>query len=134
MVKFYCKVGNFCQFVKGSVPEHYAHKKDAVIVTPQAANENVEHTSVVTPFGFFLLMAFFAAFVVSIAVLSRKVMKRADGKTNDPEFIIELEDDDDVLFDDIDDYNYGLQIDNPDSVHGAEKKSGSGAQKPKQIT
>ena len=75
-------------------------------------------------------MAFFAAFVVSIAGLSGKVIKRADGKTNSPEFVIELEDEDDILFDAIDDYNYGLQIENPDSVHGAEKKSGT----PKQIT
>jgi len=124
--------GKYCQFVKGTAPEQYTRKSDNALTIPQAAHDNVEHTSVVTPFGLFFLMAFFAAFVVSIAVLSRKVMKNADGKMNGPEFVIELEDDDDVLFDDIDDYNYGLQIENPDSVHGAEKKSTS--TKPKQIT
>jgi len=131
--------GTFCQFVKNTVPEEWARNKQDVLsmsqTTTKAGENNIDGSSassVVTPFGFFLLIAFFSMFVVSIAVLSRKIMKMSDNKANDPEFIMEIEDDDEVLFDDIDDYNYGLETNNPDSMHGGggEKKTGN----PKQIT
>jgi len=126
-------VGNFCQFVENTVPESYARKEDNALSMPQSTVGNINDTSsVVTPFGFFLLLSFFSMFVVSIAVLTRKIMKMSDNEANCPEFILELEDDDEVLFDDINDYNYGLQTENPDSMHGGDVETKTG--NPKQIT
>ena len=59
-------------------------------------------------------------------------MKISDDDANSPEFILELEDDDQILFDKINYCDCGLQAENPDSVRGsgAEKKNGN----PKQMT
>ena len=43
-------------------------------------------------------------------------MKMLGNEANDPKFILELEDDDEFLFDDNTDWNYGLHAENPDSV------------------
>ena len=48
--------------------------------------------------------------------LNKKNMKMPDSEANSPEFVLELENDDKVLFDDVNDYGYGLQAKNPDSV------------------
>ena len=42
-------------------------------------------------------------FVVSISFLATKIMKMSENEG--PEFVLELEDDDEVLFDDVNDYD-----------------------------
>jgi len=112
-------VGNYCQFVQSTVSDEWVNKRDQSLAISPKAESSIEHSSGVTPLGFFLLVVFFMAFVVSTALLSRKILKKANdtANANDPEFIMEIEDDDEVLFDDIDDYDYGLQLDNPDSAN-----------------